>query len=326
MLPNHPQRTHRRQNSTPSAFHGVKKPSVPAARQSRAAAHRRGLSLDTRRMGQATPTALEGLMVSITTNNSGLGNPSQHDLLREAQQQRTLARPGQEQQRHQELQLQPQHRHQAYFSPESSSDIDNYLTPHGTPQTQSFDSPAFDPTHSSLSNFANQISLSASPFDSVIPENTDFDLFVHESAHSTPNFPSFYGSPASQGYISEDDTTSTRKALRRRVSNGIRDRVDKFEAFDLDSQKPTGQRPMTPPEQNALSLSPNLGVYKKTPANLPRLANSSTVNFPPTPMETPQHSIFKQESRSASLDSTAFDDWMNETIKPQKNTSKFTSM
>lgn len=247
MLPNHPPCLHRRQNSTPSAFQGVKKPSVPAAaraRQSRAAAHRRGLSLDTRQksLGVALSTARQGNMVSIPTNDTGLGNHSQHALLRETQQHSTSARPGSEQRRH--------HQHQEHFSSPHTvnSDGENYLTPHGTPRSQSFDlSPFdFDVAQPALGNFGHA-NLSATFFGPSFEEYADFDLFVDHSAGSSPSYANFQESPASQGYSSEGGVPSPRNASRR-VSNGIRDRVIKFEGYAMDSQ-----RPMTPPEQNTTS-------------------------------------------------------------------------
>src|SRR6478609_8776490 len=92
------QKQHRRQNSTPTAFEGVKIPNLPTTQ--RQSAHRRGLSLDIRRQqssSTASPTTTstrQKYMVSTNTNSTGLANHPQHNVLREAQQQRIQARPG----------------------------------------------------------------------------------------------------------------------------------------------------------------------------------------------------------------------------------------
>jgi regulatory protein SWI5 len=76
------------------------------------------------------------------------------------------------------------------------------------------------------------------------------DLFNNGSALSTPTFMNFQESPSTQGWTSEGDTTSTRRSSRR-ISNGIMDRVNKFETLGLEDL----QRPITPPNQNAASKS-----------------------------------------------------------------------
>lgn len=88
-------------------------------------------------------------------------------------------------------------------------------------------------------------------------QQQDFQLFANTSPHglqspnafmnfqdasNTVGFPPAATSP--QGWASEDDTSSTRRASRR-VSNGIMDRVSKFEGMAMEMQ-----RPATPPHQN----------------------------------------------------------------------------
>lgn len=245
MLPQHPQKLHRRQNSTPSVFAGVKKPSVTgaSARSSKVSCHRRGLSLDTRqlRMAPSTETTARlSHMVSSCTNDTGLGNTSQHHLLRETQQHSTSARPGPEQL------SPPQQPYLCLSSPLSSDDVE-YLTPSGTPLSKNFDVTAFDlaqpPFGWSRHDDAH--------FSSDIKDGSDFDLFFSSSpAQSTPSFHSFQDSPISLGYISEEEPAHNKKTLRR-ISNGIRDRVDKFEGFGSDPL----DRPSTPPTIDSMSMT-----------------------------------------------------------------------
>ena len=91
---------------------------------------------------------------------------------------------------------------------------------------------------------------------------SEFDLYGPDSALSTPTFitfpePSPVGS--GQGWISEGETASTHthththaRRASRRISNGILDKVVKFEAMGTDNVDglAPGQRPATPPAQN----------------------------------------------------------------------------
>jgi regulatory protein SWI5 len=236
------QRAHRRQNSTPSALEAVKiqhLPTVqPASRHQQHAGlgHRRGLSLDTRRSALMTPhspttTRQDFTTVSTTTN---LGLATQHHVLREAQQQRIQARPGPIP--------------QAY----TNNDHENgyLISPHGTPQTQRFaDASCFDPAAVPFDQYPPR--YHQVQFDGAMGGSKDFELFSSDSALSTPTFVSFSDAPGSaQGWISEGDTSSTRRTSRR-ISNGIMDRVAKFESMGMDEV----QRPLTPPHQNATSMS-----------------------------------------------------------------------
>lgn len=243
------QRQHRRQNSTPTAFDALKiatdlpnsmhpHPQSPQPHRPRMS-HRRGaMSLDLRRQQMPSPTTLrqEFSTVSNSTNNTGI-NTSQH-VLREAQQQR-IARPG------------PQ---QAFANLASD---ENYGLPHQeAPQVEAFGTPCFD-------GLPGQHNMSM-PFDmyngqmnmmmkkgqenyshpNSMTSSQDFDLFP-SSALSTPTFVRFQDSPTgAPGWISESDTPSTRRGSRR-ISNGIMDRVAKFENI---GEVPS--RPLTPTQRN----------------------------------------------------------------------------
>ncbi|KAK7398579.1 Metallothionein expression activator [Neonectria punicea] len=259
------QRQHRRQNSTPTAFEGVKIPNLPSTAQRQAAGHRRGLSLDIRRHhnAAASPSARQQTYM--------------HHVLREAQQQRIQARPGTQQNPY------------ATLTPSGS---ENYLiSPHGTPQAQRFDPSCFDPNNIPYDPYSGDLNVMMGKGQAVYGDNLsggkDFDLFNNDSALSTPTFMNFQDSPSAQGWASEGDTSSTRRTSRR-ISNGILDRVSKFETLDGGLQ-----RPITPPNTNSQNY------------------------YPPSPMETPQDRLVKHEPPSRFQD--GYDESMEETIKPVRS-------
>ncbi|KAH6982882.1 hypothetical protein BKA56DRAFT_334375 [Ilyonectria sp. MPI-CAGE-AT-0026] len=269
------QRQHRRQNSTPTAFEGVKIPNLPTTTQ-RQAAHRRGLSLDIRRPhNSSSSTARQNFMVSTNTNNTGLASSSQHHVLREAQQQRIQARPG---------------THQHPYANLAPSGSENYMiSPHGTPQAQRFDPSCFDPNNIPYDPYSGDLNVMMGKGQAVYGENMsggkDFDPFNNDSALSTPTFMNFQESPSAPGWASEGDTSSTRRTSRR-ISNGIMDRVSKFETLGDGLQRPT-----TPPNSNSQNY------------------------YPPTPMETPQDRLVKNEGAPSRFQD-GYDESMEETIKP----------
>ena len=238
------QRQHRRQNSTPSAYEGVKIQNLPNANAQRqaAGAHRRGLSLDTRR--QQPTTTRQDLKVRMSTNYPGLASTSQHNILREAQQQRIQARPGTHQQQQQA----------AHFASMAPSDSENsyLLSPHATPQTQRFESAScfdasaipFDPfgTHLHMMLQKNQES-----YASNLAESKSFEFFTNDSALSTPTFMNFEDSPTAENWSAPEE--SSRRSSSRRISDGIMDRVNKYETLVVEE----AQGPATPPSQNANS-------------------------------------------------------------------------
>ncbi|KAF4981825.1 hypothetical protein FZEAL_2452 [Fusarium zealandicum] len=289
------QRQHRRQNSTPTAFEGAKIPNrLPT--NTRQAGHRRGLSLDVRRQhNSASPSTRQDYMVSTNTNNTGPAN-SQHHVLREAQQQRIQARPGTRQ--HPYASLAP-------------SGAENYLmSPHGTPQTQRFDPSCFDPNSLPFDPYAADLNVmmskgQAGGYGDNMSGGKDFDLFNNDSALSTPTFMNFPEASSTQGWVSEGDTSSTRRTSRR-ISNGIMDRVHKFENMD------GLQRPTTPPNQNAHSQSLSRTWAMRT------MANEAQDYFPPTPMETPHDRLVKNEPVPSRF-AEGYDESMEETIKPVRS-------
>lgn len=197
--------------------------------------------------------------------------------MRETQQQRTLARPGPSQlnnnnnnNQHSNHNTPTHSRHNSISSVSSihtrghsrNSSINHFgidensflLSPHGTPQSQRFMDPMsshgqiddmgipFDPYMSAMNLMMkkNQASYDAAPAQ-------DFELYAPDSALSTPTFMTFAeASPGShQGWMSEGEAANSRRSSRR-ISNGIMDRVAKFENIArLDADEPA-----TPPEQN----------------------------------------------------------------------------
>ncbi|KAI1377933.1 hypothetical protein F4677DRAFT_413935 [Hypoxylon crocopeplum] len=289
-------RQHRRQNSTPTGFETMKiatnLPNMhPHQQQQRARmSHRRGMSLDTRRQqlqqrqqqmqSPTIPTRQEFSTVSNPTNNTGSMTP-QH-VLREAQQQR-IARPG------------PQ---QAYAN--LASDDTYLISPHGTPRTQDFEGQGFGNLPNQHNMQINLDMYNASmnvvikkdqeSFSNNMSASQDFDQFP-SSALSTPTLMNFQDSPTGgPGWISEGETSSTRRSSRR-ISNGIMDRVSKFESMGLEVQ-----RPLTPPRQNA------------------------TDYFPLTPIDTPHNRTIKHSQQPQRF-SEGYDESMEETVKPTRQSA-----
>ncbi|KAI1768470.1 hypothetical protein GGR53DRAFT_478227 [Hypoxylon sp. FL1150] len=302
MLSNPPQgglqarnRQHRRQNSTPTGFETTKIANHLSNmhqqhQQKRAAqmSHRRGMSLDTRRQihqqrqmqSPTVPTRQDFSTVSNATNNTG-SITSQH-VLREAQQQRR-ARPG------------PQ---QAYAN--LATDENYLISPHGTPRTQSFEGQCFgnlpnpQDLQMNLDMYNGAMNAAMKKNQESFPSNVsisqDFDQFP-SSALSTPTFVNFHDSPTSgTGWTSEGETSSTARSSRR-ISNGIMDRVAKFETLGIEVP-----RPLTPPRQNA------------------------TDYFPLTPMETPHDRTIKHSQQPQRF-SDGYDESMEETVKPTRQSS-----
>ncbi|CRK06840.1 hypothetical protein BN1708_009733, partial [Verticillium longisporum] len=335
--------THRRQNSTPSAFEPAKIPALPTVQnRQRALGHRRGLSLDTRRQHLSpasaaaatttTPTRQDFAMVSNTNNTA-----SPQHVLREAQQQRILARPGPHQQNlsrshtrhlshhHQQQQQHPlrrqQHQQQNFMAAANDHDNGYVMSPHGTPQHQRFGAACFDNSSSPVPFNPYQggginvmMPMKDDPaFVGAMMNDKDFDLFGANADLSSPAFMDFNESPTSAQPIwapEGDAAAATLRRTTRRISNGILDRVAKFETMGGEPS-----RPITPPHQNGN------GQFLPT-----RLCSDETASlthgpgyFPPTPMETPHDRIVKQQPEQASRPSRFSDDYdesMEETLKP----------
>ncbi|KAI3588349.1 hypothetical protein IWW34DRAFT_714478 [Fusarium oxysporum f. sp. albedinis] len=299
------QKQHRRQNSTPSAFEGAKIPNLPTTQ--RQTAHRRGLSLDVRRQQNQninSAATRQNYMVSTNTNNTGLANISTQQVLREAQQQRIQARPGT----------------QNPYANLAPSGSENYLmSPHGTPQTQRFDPSCFDPNSLPFDPYTTDLNVmmgkgQQAAYGDNMSGGKEFDIFNNDSALSTPTFINFPSEGSSaQGWSSEGDTSSTRRASRR-ISGGILDRVNKFETLDSTT------RPATPPNQNQ-SQNQNQNTQSQSLSwtmTMPETANLEQGYFPPTPIETPHDRLVKDEGMPSRF-ADGYDESMEETIKPVRN-------
>jgi regulatory protein SWI5 len=212
------QRQHRRQKSTPTAFESVKVNDLPNIQRH---AHRRGMSLDQRQQ----QTNQQEFTVS-STNNQGYQIIQQH-LLREAQQQR-LQRPG---------------NHFTTFDND-----ENYLnSPIVTPNRQSFDAGnQYGETPSSQYTYSGPINTTINVDPNVFGGN-DFDLFSSEAL--TPS--AYLDFSASFDGLPSTGCGSRRSSIGRRISGGIVERVAQFESLALKSP----QRPITPPNHNAPSMS-----------------------------------------------------------------------
>lgn len=88
-------------------------------------------------------------------------------------------------------------------------------------------------------------------------EAQDFELYAPTSTLSKPTFMTFAEADqaAQQGWISEGENTTSRRTSRR-VSNGIMDRVAKFEHIAQSIALESLSRPNTPPGENASSRAP----------------------------------------------------------------------
>ncbi|KAI1645187.1 uncharacterized protein F4817DRAFT_344518 [Daldinia loculata] len=288
-------RQHRRQNSTPTGYETMKiatnlsnmHQQQHQNQQRSRMSHRRGMSLDIRRQqpqqqmqSPTIPIRQEYSTVSNATNNTG-SITSQH-VLREAQQQR-MARPGSQ---------------QAYAN--LASDDSYLISPHGTPRAQSFEGQGFEGLSTQHDMQINLdmyngpmnviIKKNQESFSSNITTSQDFDQFP--STLSTPTLMSFQDSPTGgPGWISEGETSSTRRSSSRRISNGIMDRVSKFENLGTEVS-----RPLTPPRQDA------------------------TDYFPLTPMDTPHNRTIKH-SQPPQRFSDGYDESMEETVKPTRQSA-----
>ncbi|KAI0401933.1 hypothetical protein F4802DRAFT_578348 [Xylaria palmicola] len=273
-------RQHRRQNSTPTTSGQMKiAPNLPAIQpstlrpqQQPRVSHRRGMSLDTRR--QMLSHALQEYTMVSNTNNTGSATTPQR-VVREAQQQ-CIARPG------------PQ---QAYAN--LATDENYLVSPSATPLVQCFDQQWSDGLPG-LPDMSMPFDMYGGPMNVMLkktdyhsnPNPSQFEVYP-QSTISTPTMMQFPDNPmGTPGWMSEDEMTSSRRGSRR-VSNGIMDRVNKFENMSHELL----QRPLTPPMQN------------------------ETDYFPPTPMDTPQGRTFKHVQPPQRF-AEDYDESNEETVKP----------
>jgi regulatory protein SWI5 len=135
------------------------------------------------------------------------------------------------------------------------------MSPHGTPQSQRFMDPMssqgqFDDMSIPFDPYTNAMNLMMKK-NQASYEAQDFELYAPNSTLSTPTFMTFAEADqaAQQGWISEGENTTSRRTSRR-VSNGIMDRVAKFEHIAQSIALESLSRPNTPPGENASSRAP----------------------------------------------------------------------
>ncbi|KAL2128426.1 hypothetical protein VTI74DRAFT_9201 [Chaetomium olivicolor] len=285
---------HRRQNSTPSAtaaYEPVKIAPLPSFQQRPPVSHRRGLSLDTRRQQFASATTHSASQQDYTTVG-GLPTSVQHRTP-EAQNQRAV-RPG------------------SALSNYSEHDEDNFLiSPQVTPQSRRFanvmaaQGAMTDVNSLQLDAYLGSYDMTKSPNFSngnAIDPSRDFDFFVPDSTLSTPTFLTFPDSSPAHGWNSENETAGTQsRRASRRISNGIMDKVAKFEA--LGSGLDGSSRPCTPSDQDAIA------------------------SFSQSPVQTPvklEQATLRPPNRFAG----DYDESMEETLKPirKRNSGIFQEM
>ena len=207
------------------------------------------------------------------------------------------------------------------------ADEANLIWPNTTPHSQRFDQSFLDSVSTSLDVYGHQHIASTT-------SSKEFDLFSTDSALSTPTLLSF-AEPASdiadaipvQGWTS--DSESCIKRTSRRISNGIIDRVAKFESLGMECGSNVNgnlSRPVTTPKQNGQST---VSAGKEYSQAVP-VSNNVKVYVPPTSLKAPQerqgqqsqeqhsqqlpHSQGQYESRSNRFDD-GYDESMEETIK-----------
>ncbi|OAA56049.1 C2H2 transcription factor Swi5 [Cordyceps fumosorosea ARSEF 2679] len=220
------QRQHRRQNSTPSAFEGGTAQNMPSGINRRqAVAHRRGLSLDIRRFQMTPPTSER--------------QDNMHRVLREAQQQRTQARPGPH----------PNHNHNPYLAMRHGNTENFTMSPDHTPHSQRFSaSSPFNPSSAPFDPYGEQLNLmmqrNQGSYGDNLSSARNFELFTVENAQSMSSYTGIPESP-SQGWMADGGNATLRRSTRR-ISDGIMDRVAIFENMNGEE----AQAPSTPPNYN----------------------------------------------------------------------------
>lgn len=273
------QRQHRRQNSTPTAWEAVNIAPLPNFSNQRPArpSHRRGLSLDQRPrllpQTRLAPTMRESFAIvgnSATTNTDSA--PVQQHIQREAQQHR-FVNPGpsqQQQQQQQQQQLhnflsqqqhqQQPHRQNRHQRHESDSFL---LTPHGTPGNQHFED-FLDSAQGHMGSNMMHPAYYMESMDAMMKKNQanfatnnsladplGFNFFPADNTISPTNmnfvFPKADPAGSGAAWMSEPEMMgSESRPVSRRISNGILDKMAKFEPLLPDQT----QRMMTPPAQN----------------------------------------------------------------------------
>ncbi|EPE05176.1 c2h2 transcription factor swi5 [Ophiostoma piceae UAMH 11346] len=258
---------------------------------SRQASHRRGQSLDTRRQqlqqrqqrqqqiqqiqGHArghsrSQSQSQNHYIAPANAPQGIPNTTPQHVMRETQQQRTV-RSGASTQQQQQQEC-------------SAASFDYYNGPTAAMMRKTLSGGGLPMNQQDFQLFASPSQAQQHALQSP----TAFMSF--QDANNAAVFAN--SAPSPQGWASEEETSSTRRSARR-VSNGILDRVVKFEGMQpMDGM----QRPATPPHTD------------------------NNAYFPPTPTETPLERMQNHPS-AARLDrfSDEYDDSMEETLKPVRS-------
>ncbi|KKF96216.1 hypothetical protein CFO_g1443 [Ceratocystis platani] len=295
------ERRHKRQQSTPNANFDTIRIAPPHHQQPMAApssanlqhhrqslGHRRGLSLDTRRQvlsnRQSVASATAAAAAAAATGSVGMGHPTSSPVTTSAHEHRIMMS-------------------RSYIN--LSMEQENYLiSPHSTPHSQRFDPASYDTTPIHFdSSFGPDMGLQSAP-----NAGKGFEFFTTDSPLTTPSFV-YAESPTTAGnWMSEGDAQSqsqpqpqsqeesqsqsqaqsqieTQAHIQtqnqaeaqggfqrhsRRISNGIMDRVTKFETL--------GMEPPQAQVQNQ-GQGQSQGQHQR---------QTQDTYMPPTPMETPQ--------------------------------------
>ncbi|CAI4214718.1 unnamed protein product [Parascedosporium putredinis] len=260
-----------------------------------AGGHRRGLSLDTRRQHmrqRSTASAAAAAAALATSSPSAPGQDfTTHHVLREAQQQCLQAGPGT-----QYAYMSGTTQQQPATAPPTTMSHEAFLmaATHNDPQAQRFDPNCFDPNAIPFDQYLimqkNRANFEQSMAAAAAANN---ELFSGNSALSTPTYVEFHETPAqAQGWTSEGEVGTVRRTARR-ISNGIMDRVAKFEHLTEEIQ-----RPSTPPAQNVNDCHPQPQIKTEAPGQ-----------------------VTCDESRLNRF-SEGYDESMEETIKPTRRSGQ----
>ncbi|XWX00009.1 hypothetical protein V2A60_008025 [Cordyceps javanica] len=208
----HPrQRQHRRQNSTPSAFEGVKAQNLPTnINRRQAAAHRRGLSLDTRRFQQ---------MTSPTTARQD--NMPTHRSIEYCEKRSSNA-----------------HKHARARIPVRIP-------------TSPFNASCFESSTAPFDTYGEQLNMmmqrNQGNYGNNLSSAKDFELFNVENAQSMPQYANVPESP-SQAWMGNEGNATIRRSTRR-ISDGIMGRVAIFE--NINAEEPQGPSTPPSQNENA---------------------------------------------------------------------------
>lgn len=209
---------------------------------------------------------------------------------------------------------------------------ENYLmSPHGTPHSQRFDTANYDGMNGQqqdhvmmpFDQYGSPVNVlvkkNQAGFQSSVGHSSDFELYAPDSALSTPTYVNYHENPMSHGWVSDGDDPRSRRSSRR-ISNGIMERVARFESLAGGMGIEGAQTPMTPPNQNVHgTLAAMLRDRKQT-----ALTCRPSGYFPPTPMETPHEGMLKRGAQLSRFTGD-YDESMEETIKPVRKSNNRSS-